>query len=113
MAEPVDFNQEKIKRLEAQLADLRAPLRGGGGGGTFDGMDTRVAVLEAHMEHVREDLTQLKGVVGQIKTDVTTLKGTVSTLPSKGFVVTAVLTALGVLTALLTLQTVVTHFWRP
>lgn len=35
---------------------------GGGGGGIYNDMEARVAVLEAHMEHVRSDLAKLADV---------------------------------------------------
>lgn len=51
------------------------PLRGGDGGG----MESRVAVLEAHMEHVRSDLAKLSGVPA----DLAALKEKVEHLPTK------------------------------
>lgn len=35
-------------------------LKGGGGDGTYDSMETRVAVLETHMAYVRADLSEIK-----------------------------------------------------
>jgi hypothetical protein len=42
-------------------------LKSGGGGGTSDGMEPRVAKLEAAVEHIQRDTTD-------IKTDVRTLR---------------------------------------
>lgn len=58
----VDFKQ----RLEGNAPG--APLKPGGGDGTFDGMEARVAKLEAAMEHIERD-------VGDIKTDIRGLRG--------------------------------------
>lgn len=47
------------KAYERQAAEMER-LKSGGGGGTFDGMDGRVSRLEAHMEHVRTDMSEIK-----------------------------------------------------
>jgi hypothetical protein len=39
------------------------PLPGGGGGGTFDGMEARVAKVEATLEHIQRDISDIKGDV--------------------------------------------------
>lgn len=41
--------------------DPELPLQGGGGGGTYDSMESRVAKLEAYMDASREDMRELKG----------------------------------------------------
>lgn len=38
----------------------KAPLKRGGDDGTFDGMEARVAKLEAISEHMQRDLTDIK-----------------------------------------------------
>jgi hypothetical protein len=73
---------------------------GGNGGGIGGGMETRVAVLEAHMEHVREDLRVMKSDVSTLKTDVATLVERVAHLPSKGFIATVVIGTAAILAAL-------------
>lgn len=47
--------------------DNEASLKSGGGDGTYDGMEPRVAKLEAAVEHMQRD-------IGDIKTDVRTLR---------------------------------------
>ena len=37
-----------------------ATLKGGGSGDSFDPMEARVAVLEAHVEHIRKDIADVK-----------------------------------------------------
>jgi hypothetical protein len=76
------------------------PLETSGGGGDSTGMEPRVAKLEAHMEHVLADTTLLKADVGKLKVDVATLLERVGGLPSKGFIVAVVLSALAVVGAI-------------
>lgn len=91
---------ESIARIERRQKEIKEmTLKSGGGGGTSDGMEARVAVLEAHVEHIRGELAKLAGV----PTDVATLKERVSHLPGKGFVVTAAMGTVGGLTAILIL----------
>lgn len=73
------------------------PLNPGEGGGRFDPMEPRVAKLEAHMEHVRAELAKLS----TMPVEIATVKERVSHLPSKGFVVTAAVSTVGGVVALL------------
>jgi hypothetical protein len=107
-------------RENHQLPAPSQPLKGGDGGGTFDGMEARVAALEAHMQHVREDIAGLRGDlkvvandVGAIKIDMATLKGDfammrgdIARLPGKGWIVSAV----GSLAALLIALSAIANF---
>lgn len=61
----------KLKGEHARLEAENAILKQGGGGGTSGGMEARVAKLEAHIEHVRDDLGRLAGVPA----DLASLKG--------------------------------------
>lgn len=72
-------------------------LQNGSGGGTSGGMEARVAKLEAHMEHVRSDISKL----ADVPADLATLKERITHLPSKGFIVTATVGAIGAATALM------------
>ena len=49
-----------------------------GGGGTFDGMEPRVAKLEAAVEHIQRDISEIKSDVralrDEIKSDVRALR---------------------------------------
>ncbi|MBB3940717.1 tetrahydromethanopterin S-methyltransferase subunit G [Novosphingobium fluoreni] len=49
------------------------------GGGTFDGMEARLAKLEAQMEHVHKDLAKL----AVLPVDVATIKERLVHLPTK------------------------------
>lgn len=44
----------------------RSPLNAGGGDGTSNGMEARVAKLEAHVEHIRSDLAKLAPVPAEL-----------------------------------------------
>ena len=66
------------------------PLKTTGGGNNSGGMEARVAVLETHMAHVREDVGTLKTNVQALLIDSGRLQERVAALPSKGFIVSAV-----------------------
>lgn len=97
------------------LGEKRFPgLAGSGGGGdsgrTID-MEPRVAVLEAHVGHIKEDVSSIKAASERTRSELTEarlqlgrLEERVSHLPSKGFVVISVLLVLGVLGALIIFQ---------
>jgi hypothetical protein len=64
--------QDNVRRIldyqqKPAIEGPQATLNSGGGGGTFDGMEPRVAKLEAAVEHIQRDTTD-------IKTDVRTLR---------------------------------------
>lgn len=83
-------------------------MKVGGGGGTSDGMDARVARLEAHVETLRSDVADLRVAVAALTEKVAILTERVAVLterlahlPSKGFVVSANMTAIGLLGSLI------------
>lgn len=82
-----------------------AQLKSSGGGGTSDGMEGRIAKLEAHMETVRSDIGSLKADVRDVRDRMTRLETKVDHLPSKGFVVTATTVALTLIAAITLFQT--------
>lgn len=61
-------------------------------------MEARVAKLEAHVEHIRSELDKLGGLPVQ----AAKLEERVTHLPTKGWMVGALLTALAVIAALVT-----------
>ncbi len=92
----------------------RAPtLHGGGGDGTSGGMETRVAVLEANVRHIRDDVAELRADMrgvksdigqlrtsyGELRTDLAVLRATAAT---RGFVVAVVVGTGAVLGAITT-----------
>ena len=71
-------------------------LKGGGGDGTSGDMESRVKRLEDDYREVRSDLKTLL-------VDVAVLKERVTHLPTKGWAVGAIVTLLGLMTAIVTL----------
>jgi hypothetical protein len=74
-------------------------------------MEPRVAVLEAHVGHIKEDVSSIKAASERTRSELTEarlqlgrLEERVSHLPSKGFIVMAVVVVLGVLGALIIFQ---------
>jgi len=97
------------------LGGKRFPgLAGSGGGGDSGGtvdMEPRVAVLEALVGHIKEDVSSIKAASERTRSELTEarlqlgrLEERVSHLPGKGFVVISVLLVLGVLGALIIFQ---------
>ena len=78
-------------------------LKGGGGSGTSDPMEARVARLEAHVETLRSDVADLRVAVAALTEKVAVLTERVAHLPGKGFVVTANMTAIGLFGGLILL----------
>jgi hypothetical protein len=66
-------------------------------------MEARVAKLEGQVE-------KLGGKVDDLRIDMAVLKERVSHLPGKGFIVTATVTTLGLLAALILFQDRITAF---
>lgn len=103
--------QDRIAAQEAQKFDLPPIAGGGGSDGTSDEMEVRVAKLESDVGHIQKDIAEIKSDVrelrtgiGKLNTDLATLTAHVSHLPTKGFIVTAVVTSLAVLGALIIFQ---------
>jgi len=62
-----------------------------GGGGDMTDLTARVAKLEAHVEHMRSDVGEMKPSVNDIRERLRGLEVKVDHLPGKGFVVTVAL----------------------
>lgn len=77
-AVPNSFVSDITKELSEIKASLNQPtrLKDGDGGGTFSGMEERVAKLETHFEYVRKDLDE-------IKADQKTIIAALTALPTK------------------------------
>lgn len=65
-------------------------------------MEARVAKLEASLDHVSKDVTELRSDAKEIRDRMKGLEVKVDHLPGKGFVVTATIAALMVVAALVT-----------
>jgi hypothetical protein len=59
MPQKIDFtlSERRLALIEERVA---APLKSGDGGGTYDGMEARVAKLEAVVEHIQKDTAEIK-----------------------------------------------------
>lgn len=74
MSDPI-VNIDAFRKLRedgakgaSELPANPPPLREGGGGGTFDGMETRVTRLEEQMSGVRDDLRDIKASLALLPT---------------------------------------------
>lgn len=59
-------------QLEQEKAKNGAHLKSGGGGGTFDGMEARVAKLEASVGYIEREITDIKTEVRGLRSDART-----------------------------------------
>ncbi len=64
-------------------------------------MEARVAKLEATIEHMHSDLSQVKSDLRDVRDRVPVVEVKIDHLPSKGFIVGCVLTALALGTAII------------
>lgn len=89
----VDQRLNQIQAAQQELRELAETLakRGGGGGGHLD----RISRLEARVDRMSEELAGTR-------VNLATLTERVAHLPSKGFIVAALLSTLAVVAALIT-----------
>lgn len=90
MAQIHDMDAHRDKRR------LSAPLNDGDGGGTYDDMERRVTRLEDKFDNLSDR-------IGGVQVELATLTERVAHLPSKGFIVTGLGTAIAILVGLATL----------
>lgn len=86
---PLFGDQVALEALMHQAANLKQ----GGGGGTSDGMEARVARLEKNVDTLMKD-------VSDMRTDVATLKENVRHLPTKPWMFSTLVAMLGALTVI-------------
>jgi hypothetical protein len=60
--------KKPTEKLNAMIEEAAENLKSGGGGGTSGGMEERVTRLETHMEYVRRDLGEIRGVLSTVAT---------------------------------------------
>lgn len=71
-----EFLRRRLAQIEGSAkAESAAPLHGGGGGGTFDGMESRVAKLEKSFD-------KIDGKLDSLIKEVAEMKGRVSAMPT-------------------------------
>jgi hypothetical protein len=85
--------RDRVRREKPLETPAETALPGGGGGGTFGGMEARVARLEADVGHIKSDigeiktaLTGLSAHVGDARVIIGTLTERISHLPSKAYI---------------------------
>ena len=115
MSDPLaEYSDQRVIHAEGRFGakpPLGPPLQPPGGGGTYDGMEPRVARLDlSDVSHIKEDVSDLKRSAAALMADVSTLKVElaklvvrVDHLPSKGFIVGSTLTGIGLIVGALTL----------
>ena len=98
-------------------AVVRYRRQGGGSGAGGNGMEPRVARLEASVSHIERDIGELKADVREFRADIwdvrdrlARLEEKVFHLPSKGFIVASVLVALAVIAAMTAYQNQIQNF---
>lgn len=84
-AKQYDYGAEVEKRLRRNLLeDAMRPegLSPGGGGGTYDGMEERVARLEEDWKEIKDDLKAIRVDMAGLKVDLAEVKGKISMMPT-------------------------------
>jgi hypothetical protein len=109
-----EYQQARVIHAEARFgggSPPGPPLQPPSGGGPFDGMEARVARLEADVGHIKTDITDIKQAVRGLQDNVTALRIDAATLtervrhlPTKGFIVTATTATLVLIGALVVFQ---------
>lgn len=107
-------------RRLGQERPSREPLQPPSGGGTYDGMEARVARLESDVEHIKSDIGEMKQSLRTVQDGVSELRiafaridERVAHLPSKGFIVGCVLTTLAFLAAITVFQDNIRKAFNP
>ena len=106
-----DFYPPKIVGGNDYVGNQQPELKGGDGGGTFDGMGPRIAKLETDMEYMKRDLGLLQADVRTIQSDIGGKDGVRDRLTkieermaTKGFTIVVVMAALALISALVVFQ---------
>ena len=102
------FQARRIAQLQAQNAQS---LQSAGGGGTFDGMQERVALLEKRFDRVETKLDSVSDKVSELRVDMGVLRERIAHLPSKGWAVTIALTTIGALATVITIAPKLQQFF--
>jgi hypothetical protein len=106
-------NNVRAADIHNIIEERRRRLPPGGDGGHDGGMPPelpeRVAVLEAHVGHIRDDVAglrsdarEIRGDVTALKVDVATIKENIRHLPTKGWAVATLLMTLAAIVGLTT-----------
>lgn len=111
MANEADLNFLKRRIAELEDLSLELPVKSGGGRGTSDGMESRVAMLEAMVDPIQSDMSDIssdvrefRGTIGSLNSTVAGLTERVAHLPSKRFIVGVGLSTFALIAAVIFLQ---------
>ena len=107
MIKLVEIGQAHLQ--QADDGDTQA-LHTGGGGGTFDGMEARVAKLEVDMEYIKRDVSELRSDMRDVRDRTVKIESDVSHLPSKAFVFSVYGIIAGLLAAVILFQSQIQTF---
>lgn len=83
-------------------------LKGGGGGGTFDGMEARVAKLESDMDYLKRDVSELRTDMRDVRDRTVRIE---SSMATKGFVFSVYGIIAGLLAAVVLFQAQIQSFF--
>ena len=86
------------------------PSTTGGGGGTYDGMESRIARLEASTAHMERDVGELRFDMKSVLERLTRLEERVGHLPGKGYIDARIIVLLAAVAALVTFQQQIQSF---
>ncbi|MDR9781628.1 hypothetical protein [Rhizobium redzepovicii] len=84
-ADDTNVNYELLTKFRSAVKEATdGSLHGGGGGGTFEGMEARVKALEDDMKKILQDTAEIKGMLRAAPSavDFGELKGRVNSLPT-------------------------------
>jgi hypothetical protein len=90
-----NVSYELMRRIGADVAAEVRALQSGGGGGTFDGMETRVAILERDAAHLVKQVDKLVDMPERLRA----LEVKVDHLPSKDYITSRLLALLTLIAA--------------
>jgi hypothetical protein len=95
--------RDKITELKNESWP-RVQVKGGGGDGNGEGMEPRIARIEAFLDVIRNEVVALRSDGRDARDRLIRLEERVAHLPSKGFIFSIAMAIVGGLTAIIVLQ---------
>ena len=98
----IDQSFNRIHAVEREVAELREQItaRSGGGGGEGGHVDHRISRLETQTDRLGDKVERQGERIGGVEIQLATLTERVAHLPSKGFILSALATSVGVVSGL-------------